>query len=531
MSESVTNIAQVLQHKAEQLAEQVAIIDGVAGKERLTRYAELETQSAQFAAQLKSAGLKSGDVVLIFQPISLELYVTLLAIFRLGLVAMFVDPSVGLDHLERCCQRVKPDALIASSKAHLLRFASRALRKIPLKIAIGWRIPFTKNFSDYTKHSPLKTITATQPETPALITFTSGSTGLPKAAVRTHGFLLAQHDVLAKNISHQAGQVDVSTLPIFVLANLASGVVSLLCDVDLRFPGKVNAQTVLQQARKFSAKRCAASPAFFSQLIQHCQQNHIQSMPFERIDTGGAPVFPGLLEQLHNLNPAAEVVAVYGSTEAEPIAHIHWQDISNNDRLLMHSGRGLLAGNPVEQIDLRIIKDQTGTPLSEMTQHDFDQQCQPVDIIGEIVVAGDHVLPGYLQGIGNEETKFRVDGRPWHRTGDAGYLDEQGRLWLLGRCTAKIQDQHGELYPFAVETVVNMDTDIKRSAMTQFNGQRWLLVEGQGQHQIDIKKLKHDLNWAELDHIAQVKHIPVDKRHNAKIDYPALKTLLTRLNK
>ena len=529
MNTPLTNIAQILQQQANQLAEQVAIIDGKAGHERLTRYADLELQSAQFAAQLKSYGLKSGDVVLIFQPVSLELYVTLLAIFRLGLVAMFVDPSVGLDHLQRCCQRVSPDALIASSKAHLLRLVSPALRRIPIKIAIGFNIPFTRNFASHKNFSPFKTIAETKADTPALITFTSGSTGLPKAAVRTHGFLLAQHAVLEKSIDLKAGQVDVSTLPIFVLANLASGVVSLLCDVDLRFPGKVKAKTVLEQAVRFSATRCAASPAFFNQLVQFCKTNQITSLPFKRMDTGGAPGFPALLSALAELAPDAEVVAVYGSTEAEPIAHIHWRDINDNDRLLMHSGRGLLAGHPVAQIDLKIMADQTGTPIPELTHSEFEKQCLPMDVIGEIVVAGDHVLPGYLQGIGNEETKFKVDGRPWHRTGDAGYLDELGRLWLLGRCTARINDQHGELYPFAVETVVNSDASIKRSAMLAFKGQRYLLIESDSN--IDTQYIKQQLSWARLDHVIQIEHIPVDKRHNAKIDYPALNEMLCKTSK
>ena len=70
----------------------------------------------------------------------------------------------------------------------------------------------------------------------ALITFTSGSTGAAKAAVRTHGFLLAQHAVLARDLELQAGEVDLTTLPIFVLANLASGVCSVIPDVDMRAP-------------------------------------------------------------------------------------------------------------------------------------------------------------------------------------------------------------------------------------------------------------------------------------------------------
>ena len=59
---------------------------------------------------------------------------------------------------------------------------------------------------------------------------------------------------------------------------------------------------------------------------------------------------------------------------------------------------------------------------------------------GEIVVSGAHVGAGYVGGVGDAETKFRVGEVIWHRTGDAGYLDAHGRLWLLGRCSARIAD-------------------------------------------------------------------------------------------
>jgi len=253
-------------------------------------------------------------------------------------------------------------------------------------------------------------------------------------------------------------------------------------------------------------------------------------LPFKRMDTGGAPVFPGLLKELKQLSADAEVVAVYGSTEAEPIAHIYWQDISDEDKNAMQAGKGLLAGKPVKQIDVRVIEDQSDTPIPELKESDFSAMCLPAYSVGEIVVAGDHVLPGYLNDVGNEETKFRVDGRPWHRTGDAGYFDEEDRLWLLGRCSAKIIDQHGELYPFAVETVARSDISVKRSAMVEYQQQRYLLLESKFGHDIGLDELKKKLSWAKLNHVIEVKHIPVDKRHNAKIDYPALNQLLRKMN-
>jgi acyl-CoA synthetase (AMP-forming)/AMP-acid ligase II len=143
------------------------------------------------------------------------------------------------------------------------------------------------------------------------------------------------------------------------------------------------------------------------------------------------------------------------------------------------------------------------------------------------VVSGEHVLPGYLHGIGDEETKFRVDGSVWHRTGDAGYLDERGRLWLLGRCVARIRDARGDLYPFAAETAVYQDPRVRRAAMLAHDGKRVLALEFyETPAPASLDAVRATLAWTRLDEVRLCRHIPVDKRHNAKIDYPALHRLL-----
>jgi acyl-CoA synthetase (AMP-forming)/AMP-acid ligase II len=146
---------------------------------------------------------------------------------------------------------------------------------------------------------------------------------------------------------------------------------------------------------------------------------------------------------------------------------------------------------------------------------------------GEIVVHGPHVLGGYLNGRGDEETKIRVDGEVWHRTGDAGYLDERGRLWLLGRCSARIDDAHGTLYPFAVEAATSGLPNVQRVALVERGGKRVLAVEPRDPTQpVDEAQLRAAVAWAHISEIEPLRRIPVDRRHNAKVDYPALRRWL-----
>jgi acyl-CoA synthetase (AMP-forming)/AMP-acid ligase II len=260
--------------------------------------------------------------------------------------------------------------------------------------------------------------------------------------------------------------------------------------------------------------------------------SHVTLPGLTKVFAGGAPVFPRLLHKLRSMTPKAEIAAVYGSTEAEPIAVIGCPQIAPEELAAMVEGHGLLAGLPVPGIQLRILRNQWGTPLGPYSRAAFAAACLPPGQAGEIVVSGDHVLSGYLSGCGDRETKFAVDDIVWHRTGDAGYLDDRGRLWLLGRCAACIQDARGILYPFAVEAIAHHHPGIHRAAILSHSRRRILAIEldDNGTHP-DPASLKAALARTEIDEVRVLRHLPVDRRHNAKIDYPALRELFNEPRK
>lgn len=516
------NIAKVLQRQAQKRPAAPAIIDMHRGRERVTTFAGLESASARGAALLLETGLVSGDTVLVFQPMSAELYIALMALFRVGMTAMFLDPSAGREHIERCCAIRPPTALIASPAAHLLRLVSPALRRIPRHICFTRFIPGSIPWNRSERLEPHLPITPCEADRPALITFTSGSTGLPKAAVRSHGFLLEQHRVLERAIHLAPGAIDLTTLPVFVLANLASGVTSLIPDADLRRPGIIKAAPVLRQIERHRPVSVVASPAFLERICDTSELSGRTVSGFQYIFTGGAPVFSDHLDRFAATFPGAEVVAVYGSTEAEPIAHITRKELTAADMTAMSTGAGLPAGIPVDEISVQVISPRWGTPLGRLDDSGFSAMCLPRGKAGEIVVSGGHVLKGYLNGVGDEETKFRVNDEIWHRTGDSGYFEHTGRLWLLGRSAAVINDDRGELYPFAVECAARQFPGIVRTALVNRQEKRILFIQPVKGSHIDTIAVRNALVWAQLDDVRELDEIPLDRRHNAKVDYVRL---------
>ena len=135
--------------------------------------------------------------------------------------------------------------------------------------------------------------------------------------------------------------------------------------------------------------------------------------------------------------------------------------------------------------------------------------------IGEILVAGEHVNQGYYQDPeADRANKLHLNGRIWHRTGDTGYLDQQGRIWLVGR----VKDMVGALHPFMVEGQAQSHPWMVRAA----------LVEVEGAPVLACQVSDPPADWAQtlasqigVEQIILVPSIPLDARHNAKIDRAA----------
>lgn len=517
------NIAQLLSEQAVERGDAPAIIDVHGGRDRIITFRALNVAAARFAELISRSGVGAGDSVLILYPMSAELYAFLIALFRIGAVAMFLDPSAGCEFIVRCLRENPPRAFFGNAKAQILRFRIRELRRVALFFCTV-PIPGSLHFSMNTRSPEYEAIAATEPTDPAIITFTTGSTGTAKGAVRTHGFLLAQHRAIKSSMHHQTGAMDLATLPMFVLANLASGITSVIPDADMRRPGRIAPRPVIRQLQYYPISTMTASPAFVSRLAAECLRRDLRIGDLQHVFMGGAPVFPENLREAQAAFPEAEIVAVYGSTEAEPIAEVSLASLTCEDFEAMARGRGLLAGTSVETISLRILPDRWGMPIAPQNRDQFQTFCMAPGEIGEIVVSGEHVLQGYLGGIGDAENKFRVGDTVWHRTGDLGWLDRQGRLWLMGRALAAIRDERGMLYPFAVECAARQIPGVRRAAILAVDGKRILVLEADSRIAVDVARER--MAWAHVDQIRVVRAIPTDKRHNAKIDYAELRRSL-----
>ena len=106
---------------------------------------------------------------------------------------------------------------------------------------------------------------------------------------------------------------------------------------------------------------------------------------------------------------------------------------------------------------------------------------------------------------------------------------KRGRLWLLGRADAVIEDSRGTLHPFAVECAAREVLGVRRVAAMAQDGRRLLILEGPTERSDEARRAVLDaLAWAQLDEVVMWRRLPMDRRHNSKVDYPEVRRLLTR---
>ena len=351
---------------------------------------------------------------------------------------------------------------------------------------------------------------ATDDNAPALITFTSGSNGEPKAISRTHGFLHRQLASLEKTLSLQEGQVDLTTLPIFLLANLACGVTTVIPCGGSK-PSYLQTQAVLKQIAAHKVTRMSAAPRYLESL---CAMENKALESLLSIYAGGGPIYSDLQQKLRQSAPNASINMIYGSTECEPIASVNLANLVEDDMRKTLNGGGLPAGYPQHETRVKITNGKIETANEQ---------------IGLILVTGDHVVKSYLGGVGDTETKQYIDGEIWHNTGDSGYFDENGRLWLTGRYSRAIKDEHGAIYPLQVEAAVRALPGVAGAACVQIDGKRTLIIQPRdwwatlfGADKAWLDSIKTQLSWAKIKDVITVATIPVDARHGSKIDYTQL---------
>ena len=497
-------------------------------------YLELEQQSNRIAAGLESIGITRGvRTVLMVNP-SLDFFALTFALFKVGAVPILIDPGMGVKNLKVCLAEAEPEAFIGIPKAQIARlllgWGKGSLKKI---LTVGsWCLwggtTLTKLIEPIAIDHHYETVCTKEDETAAIL-FTSGSTGVPKGAVYSHGNFIAQVGALKNIYQITPGEIDLPTFPLFALFAPALGMTSVIPEMDFTRPGSVDPEKIIAAINRFNVTTMFGSPALIRRVGLYGDKHGIKLPTLKRAISAGAPVPAVVLEQFVKMvNSGVQVFTPYGATESLPVCSIGSEIILQETRFATDQGRGVCIGFPVPTIQLEIIRtDDDEIPV---WQNDLKLRDE---VIGEIVVKGPQVTRNYFNRA--ESTRLAKIAVPasddfFHRMGDLGYRDEKGRIWFCGRKAHRVVTLVETLFTIPCEAIFNTHDQVFRSALVGIDAtagkEPVICVElEKSQNKQEQSQLIVELvNIARSHELTKNIHqflihpaFPVDIRHNAKI--------------
>jgi len=530
-SQQFVNIAAHLPRLADIQPEAPAIVFP-RGNLQLT-FRELDDLSDRIAHGLTSIGIGRGVRTVLMVPPGPEFFALTFALFKVAAVPVLVDPGLGVKNLKACLDEAEPRAFIGIPKAHAARLLfGWGKNSIQTLVTVGrrlfWRGTTLSDIIANNDEGQPFPLAKTTPEETAAILFTSGSTGPPKGAVYSHGNFSAQVKALQAVYDIQPGEIDLPTFPLFALFAPALGMTAIIPEMDFTRPGSVNPDNIISAIKEYGVSTMFGSPALLDRVGRYGAEQEVTLPTLERVISAGAPVPAVVMERFSSmLNPEVQIFTPYGATEALPVCSIGSHEILEETRHLTGQGRGVCVGLPVPGISLAIIPISDG-PLDEWSD---DLALSDWDV-GEIAVKGDQVTSSYINR--PEATRLAKIPDPsggfWHRMGDLGYQDNEGRVWFCGRKAHRVVTPQETLFTIPVEGVFNSHPQVFRTALVgigkQGKQQPALCVELEaGVPEQEQGRIRRELIalGSKYPHTKSIIKIlfhpafPVDIRHNAKI--------------
>jgi acyl-CoA synthetase (AMP-forming)/AMP-acid ligase II len=456
-----------------------------------------------------------------------DLIVGMFALLKLGAVPIAIDPGMGWSAFLDCVHRSRPTALVGIRTASLLsRLPFTAFRSLRHRVTVGggaWREALAT-----TRHPP-RQLASVRPDALAAILFTSGSTGAPKGVCYTHGMFDAQIELIRTTYAISPGETDMAMLPLFALFNPALGTTTVTPLLDPSKPLAADPAPLVSALIAEKVTSSFGSPAIWSKVADHCEARGLKLPDLRRLLIAGAPVSGELLAKLQVIAPNCVTHTPYGATECLPVTTVTAAELLGEARQLALRGQGTCVGRPVSGVEIRVIRETDG-PIATLAEA---RPCAPGEI-GEIIATGPSVTREY-DGLpeATRLAKIADGGRIWHRMGDLGTLDAEGRLFFFGRRVEKVRTPEGDLPTESLEPAFRQHPQVFRCALIGLGEAPHqtpaLVVEPRAGH-FPESEAARDRFIAELRELARinpqadrVQHIvfqralPVDVRHNAKI--------------
>lgn len=426
-------------------------------------YAELADAAGQFGAALVAAGVEPGDRVAIWCGNCAEWIVAALGLFAAGAVLVPINTRFkGTEAaviLSRSGARVLVTVtdFLGTDYVAMLQDAGIALPELQTIVvakgeatgaAVSWDA-FLARATPAARAEVERRAAALGPDDPSDILFTSGTTGVPKGVVMTHGrtLIVATDWVAMTGLS--VGDVYLQVNPYFHMFGLKAGILASVAAGATMLPEPVfDVDRVLARVASERVTVLPGPPTLYQSILDHPRRAQHDLSSLRVAVTGAADIPVELIRRVHDELPFKRIVTGYGLTEGGTACATSEQDDAE--------AIATTVGRPRPGFELRIV-DDNGRDL-------------PTGEAGEVLLRGGSIMAGYLDD--PEETAKTLSAEGWLRTGDLGQVDESGRLRIVGRVKDMFIVGGFNAYPAEIENALLRHPAVQQAAVIGVPDQR-----------------------------------------------------------
>lgn len=467
-------------------------------KEQATFFA-IEKQSQQVATRLHKLGISQGSRVAILYDNTLDSLIYYWGILKSGAVTIDIPTLAGQATIESILEESRPHALAVQPR-HLKRIVAEAWNTCPTILfssqnGEAFAAPLITNGMSF---QTLEEITETEqnlvelkratPSDVAMIIYTSGTTGRPKGVMLSHLNLISNVTAFNSRIGLTSEDSLLLVAPLYYIHGRIQLITHTMIGGTVFFSASFQfPQTVLEELARYAPSGISGVPYHFSTLLQHTKLKQTSLPRLRNITITGGALPPSTLCELQSILPQVTIHVNYGQTEASPRLTYH----GPSEEIF---ARPKSCGRPLSGVKIEILGED-GLP-------------QKPGVIGEVVATSPGIMQGYVSG--DEHRLGIIDAKGRLHTGDQGWLDAEGYLFLMGRKSEMIKSVGERIFPQEIEAVLQLHPSIQESAVfgvpDMILGERLtacvVLVEG---HEISFRDMKMHC----LQHLPHVR-IPKD---------------------
>ena len=509
-------------------------------------FSQLENGSNAYANGFRDAGIKKGTRIALMVPPGITFVTLVFSLFKTGATIILIDPGMGRDNLVKCLSDANPEGVVGSRLAHTARTIYRKwFPNCKLNFVAGGSFPGCTPLKKFEQSGTVtfEPIEMTREDSAAII-FTTGSTGPPKGVHYRHRTFLEQSRQIRDWFDIRPGTVDVSGFPLFALFNTAMGTATVFPDMDPTRPADIYPPNLIHAVESFGADQSFGSPALWNTVSRYCADNDRKLPTIKRILSAGAPVPPHVLQRIKSvIADDGEAWTPYGATESLPVACIGATEVLNETAEKTATGAGTCVGKNFPDMKWNLIPI-SDDPIALIEETSFLPQGE----IGELIVQGAVVTDKYLtRPDANADHKITDGESFWHRMGDLGYFDTEGRFWFCGRKSHRLETADGPMFTVPCESIINSHPSIYRSALVGSGKpgeqipvlfaepwpEKFPKDEAESRMLVEELKTLAAKFWQtdSIKHFEIYEKLPVDIRHNSKIFREKMRPLANQIVK